>query len=110
MFSIFALAPDLAIMTEGFISQRGFSTGIKDYDIPENAVSRIKEISDEATVRINKLLDVLTAVSTSPSRPPILWRKYSRGSRPDLYDDFTKPLALPPISSRRKRPGQRQGS
>jgi DNA-directed RNA polymerase subunit A' len=41
----------------GFISQRGFSTGIKDYDIPENAVSRIKEISDEATVRINKLIE-----------------------------------------------------
>jgi DNA-directed RNA polymerase subunit A' len=41
----------------GFISYRGFSTGISDYDIPEDAVSKIEEISSQAVERINKLIE-----------------------------------------------------
>ena len=41
----------------GFISYRGFSTGISDYDIPEDAVSRIEEISSQAVERINQLIE-----------------------------------------------------
>ncbi|WP_188681223.1 DNA-directed RNA polymerase subunit A' [Thermogymnomonas acidicola] len=41
----------------GFISLRGFTTGISDYDIPESAVARIDEISQEAIERIDRLID-----------------------------------------------------
>ncbi len=41
----------------GFLSYRGFSTGIKDYDIPRDAISRIEEISNETLEKINKLVD-----------------------------------------------------
>ncbi|EQD61066.1 DNA-directed RNA polymerase subunit A', partial [mine drainage metagenome] len=41
----------------GFISSRGFSTGIADYDIPENAVSQISEISAEVVQKINKVIE-----------------------------------------------------
>jgi DNA-directed RNA polymerase subunit A' len=41
----------------GFISMRGFSTGIDDYDIPQSAVQRIKEISTGAITRIEKLIE-----------------------------------------------------
>ncbi len=41
----------------GFLSMRGFTTGISDYDIPENAVNRIREISDAAINRIEKLIE-----------------------------------------------------
>ena len=41
----------------GFISSRGFSTGISDYDIPENAVSQIEEISTEVVQKINKVIE-----------------------------------------------------
>jgi DNA-directed RNA polymerase subunit A' len=41
----------------GFISSRGFSTGIADYDIPENAVSQISEISVEVVDKINKVIE-----------------------------------------------------
>src|SRR5437879_3174883 len=46
--------------------------------------------------------DVRTAVSTSPSRPPIAWKKYSVGWRPLLYDDLTNPFASAPRSPFRK--------
>ncbi len=41
----------------GFLSYRGFSTGIKDYDIPKDAISRIEEISNETLDKINKLVE-----------------------------------------------------
>ena len=41
----------------GFLSYRGFSTGIKDYDIPYDAVSRIEEISNETIDKIEKLVE-----------------------------------------------------
>ncbi len=42
----------------GFISMRGFSTGITDYDIPKLAVERIKEIGLDAEQRIDQLIKV----------------------------------------------------
>ncbi|MGC8608664.1 MAG: DNA-directed RNA polymerase subunit A' [Thermoplasmata archaeon] len=41
----------------GFISYRGFSTGISDYDIPESATARIDELIKQAEDRINKLIE-----------------------------------------------------
>ncbi len=41
----------------GFISLRGFSTGIADYDIPESAVSQISEISDDVIKKINRVIE-----------------------------------------------------
>ncbi|MEM0139460.1 MAG: DNA-directed RNA polymerase subunit A' [Ferroplasma sp.] len=41
----------------GFLSYHGFSTGIKDYDIPKDAISRILEISNETLEKIDKLVD-----------------------------------------------------
>ncbi len=41
----------------GFISSRGFSTGIADYDIPENAVAQISDISEEVVQKINKVIE-----------------------------------------------------
>ena len=41
----------------GFLSSRGFSTGISDYDIPENAVLQIEDISNAAVDKINKIID-----------------------------------------------------
>ncbi|WP_337860870.1 DNA-directed RNA polymerase subunit A' [Ferroplasma sp.] len=41
----------------GFLSHRGFSTGIKDYDIPKEAISRIEEISNETLEKIEKLVE-----------------------------------------------------
>ncbi len=41
----------------GFLSARGFSTGISDYDIPENAVLQIDDISNAAVDKINKIID-----------------------------------------------------
>ncbi len=41
----------------GFMATRGFTTGIRDYDIPEDAVSSIKAISLKAVDRINRLIE-----------------------------------------------------
>ncbi|MHB8396669.1 MAG: DNA-directed RNA polymerase subunit A' [Thermoplasmataceae archaeon] len=41
----------------GVISALGFTTGIRDYDIPDNAVKRIEEISVEAVAKIDKLIE-----------------------------------------------------
>ena len=40
--------------------------------------------------------DVLTAVSISPSLPPIAWKKNSAGFKPVKYEFVTKPLASGP--------------
>ncbi len=40
----------------GFISYRGFSTGIADYDIPETATLEIREISENTEEAVNKLV------------------------------------------------------
>ncbi len=42
----------------GFITMRGFSTGITDYDIPKMAVERIKEIGRDAEAKIDQLIKV----------------------------------------------------
>ncbi len=44
-------------LSVGLISLYGFSTGIRDYDIPENAVKRIEEISVEAVEKIDRLIE-----------------------------------------------------
>ena len=54
-------------LSVAFISIRGFSTGIADYDIPENAVSRIEEISEEAIDRINKLIETYKEGQLQPA-------------------------------------------
>ena len=41
----------------GFLSTRGFSTGITDYDIPEEAVKSIAETSRKALEKIGTLID-----------------------------------------------------
>ena len=43
--------------------------------------------------------DVLTAVSMSPSRPPIAWKKSSCGVNPERYELETKPRDSGPRSS-----------
>ncbi len=45
----------------GFISFRGFSTGISDYDLPESAIERINEIAEDAIKKINKLIEIYRA-------------------------------------------------
>ncbi len=45
----------------GFISLRGFSTGISDYDLPVSAIERIDEIADNAIDKINKLIEIYRA-------------------------------------------------
>ena len=42
--------------------------------------------------------EVLTAVSMSPTRPPIAWKKSSSGDNPEMYELSTKPRA-PGVSS-----------
>ncbi|MFG1555252.1 MAG: DNA-directed RNA polymerase subunit A' [Thermoplasmataceae archaeon] len=53
-----------------FISQRGFSTGIGDYDIPENAISDILQVSTEAVQKVTKNIDIFKAgqFQSSPGR------------------------------------------
>src|SRR5579875_890361 len=41
----------------GFLSLRGFTTGIEDYDIPESAIARIEEVAEDAIKRTEKLID-----------------------------------------------------
>ncbi|MEM3676354.1 MAG: DNA-directed RNA polymerase subunit A', partial [Thermoplasmataceae archaeon] len=41
----------------GFLSLRGFTTGIQDYDIPESAITRIEEVAEEAIKRTEKLIE-----------------------------------------------------
>jgi DNA-directed RNA polymerase subunit A' len=50
----------------GFLSHRGFSTGIKDYDIPKDAISRIQEISNETLAKIDKLVDAFRSGQLQP--------------------------------------------
>ncbi len=51
----------------GFISIRGFSTGIADYDIPESAIARIEEISAQAIERTEKLIETYRNGLLQPS-------------------------------------------
>ena len=51
----------------GFISVRGFSTGISDYDIPESAISRISEISAQAIDRATKLIETYRQGQLQPA-------------------------------------------
>ncbi len=51
----------------GFISIRGFSTGIADYDIPESAIARIEEISAQAIERTEKLIETYRSGLLQPS-------------------------------------------
>ena len=51
----------------GFISVRGFSTGISDYDIPESAISRIAEISAQAIDRATKLIETYRQGQLQPA-------------------------------------------
>ena len=51
----------------GFISIRGFSTGISDYDIPESAIARIEEISSGAIERTEKFVDTYRKGELMPS-------------------------------------------
>ncbi len=50
----------------GFLSYRGFSTGIKDYDIPKDAISRIEEISNETLEKIKKLVEAFRSGQLQP--------------------------------------------
>ncbi|MCL4350131.1 MAG: DNA-directed RNA polymerase subunit A' [Candidatus Thermoplasmatota archaeon] len=50
----------------GFISYRGFSTGIADYDIAESATDEIKEISEKTEVEVNKLVQRFKEGNLSP--------------------------------------------
>ena len=50
-----------------FISGRGFSTGINDYDIPESAIARIEEISQQAIDRTDKLVETYRAGQLQPA-------------------------------------------
>ncbi|MCL4314172.1 MAG: DNA-directed RNA polymerase subunit A' [Candidatus Thermoplasmatota archaeon] len=50
----------------GFITLRGFSTGITDYDIPRMAVDRIREIGEEAIRKIDQLIQVYRAGQLEP--------------------------------------------
>ena len=50
-----------------FISGRGFSTGINDYDIPESAIARIEEISQQAIERTDKLVETYRAGQLQPA-------------------------------------------
>ncbi len=54
-------------LSVGLISLKGFTTGILDYDIPENAVDRIEEISVEAINKINKLIDTYRKGQLQPA-------------------------------------------
>ena len=49
-----------------FLSHRGFSTGIKDYDIPKDAISRIQEISNETLEKIEKLVNAFRSGQLQP--------------------------------------------
>jgi len=51
----------------GFITYRGFSTGISDYDIPESAVARIEELVAQAEDRINKLIETFRRGELQPA-------------------------------------------
>ncbi|AAT42843.1 DNA-directed RNA polymerase subunit A' [Picrophilus oshimae] len=51
----------------GFISYRGFSTGIRDYDIPEDAISRIDEIANATIEKIDKLVDAYRKGQLQPA-------------------------------------------
>ena len=51
----------------GFISIRGFSTGISDYDIPESAIARIEEISAQAIERTDRLVETYRQGQLQPS-------------------------------------------
>ncbi|PYB68678.1 DNA-directed RNA polymerase subunit A' [Thermoplasma sp. Kam2015] len=51
----------------GFITYRGFSTGISDYDIPESAVARIEELVVQAEERINKLIETFKRGELQPA-------------------------------------------
>ena len=51
----------------GFLSIRGFSTGISDYDIPESAIARIEEISNDAIERTEKLVETYRKGELMPS-------------------------------------------
>ena len=51
----------------GFLSIRGFSTGISDYDIPESAIARIDEISNGAIERTEKLVETYRRGELMPS-------------------------------------------
>ena len=50
----------------GYLSHRGFSTGIKDYDIPKEAISRIQEISNETLEKIEKLVAAFRSGQLQP--------------------------------------------
>ncbi|MCL5782567.1 MAG: DNA-directed RNA polymerase subunit A' [Candidatus Thermoplasmatota archaeon] len=50
-----------------FLSSRGFSTGISDYDIPDSAITRIEEISNQAIERTNKLIETYRAGQLQPA-------------------------------------------
>ena len=51
----------------GFLSMRGFSTGISDYDIPESAIARIEEISNGAIERTDKFVETYRNGELMPS-------------------------------------------
>ncbi|EQD36070.1 RNA polymerase II largest subunit, partial [mine drainage metagenome] len=53
-----------------FISYRGFSTGIGDYDLPENAISDILQVSNEAVEKVGKYIEIYKAgqFQSSPGR------------------------------------------
>jgi DNA-directed RNA polymerase subunit A' len=51
----------------GFLTGRGFSTGINDYDIPDSAIARIDEISLQAIERTEKLVEAYRAGQLQPA-------------------------------------------
>lgn len=50
----------------GFISYRGFSTGIGDYDIPESAVIDIREIIEKTQGKINEIVQSYNKKTLQP--------------------------------------------
>ncbi len=47
---------EMTRLAVGFISFRGFSTGIADYDIPESTIQEIREESDTTEEEVNRLV------------------------------------------------------